>query len=153
MKMKRTAVTLFAALFVSLIATSCTKEVLLESVQTVCDDVTVRFDDWQLANNGNPYYYCLVDWNAVTDEVVNNGNVSVYLYEGGRQSPLPYVYPIPIGNNQYVGENLRYTVEPGRITLILEDLDGDTPIVTRDYTPDMTFRIVLTHPVNYILEQ
>lgn len=153
MNMKRTALTLFVALFVSLIATSCAKEVLLESVQTQSDEVTVKFNDWQYANNGTPYYYCLVDWNAVTDEVVNNGNVNVYLYENGRQSPLPYVYPIPIGNNQYVGENLRFVVETGRITLILEDLDGDTPIVSRDYTPDMTFRIVLTHPVSYILEQ
>lgn len=153
MNMKRTALTLFVALFVSLFATSCAKDVLIESVQTESDVVTVKFSDWQPANNGTPYYYCLIDWNAVTREVVENGSVDVYLYEGDRQSPLPYVYPIHIGNGQYIGENLRYTVETGRIILYLEDLDGGEPIVNIDYTPDMTFRIVLTHPVNYILEQ
>lgn len=158
MKMKRTALALFSALSIAFLASSCGKDVLIPTTETTSDVVTVKFNDWLLDNNGtNDYYYALVDWNAVTQQVVENGKVDVFLYEGNRQSPLPYVYPIPVtypnGTTGFEGENLRFDVEVGRITLILEDLDGGRPPVSRSSTPDMTFRIVLTQPATYVLEQ
>ena len=159
--MKRILLTVLSALTLGITATSCVKEtheVYLESSGTRVKEVTVKFNEWVQDDDGVNYVYCPVDWDILTDHVVYDGNVSVYLYEDGRQSPLPYVYPIGYityddGTGAFVAENLRYDLEVGRLTIIMQDLDGGKPVISRANTPDMTFRIVASAPINYIIEQ
>lgn len=158
--MKKILLTLMLATTVGLMSTSCSKEVYIESSGTRVAEVTVRYgasDGWR-TEDGLNYYYCPVDWDVLSEHVVYDGNVSVYVYDrSGRQNPLPYVYPVEVpyddGTTGVVGENLRFDLEPGRLTLIMQDLDGYLPNLTRETCPDMTFRIVATAPINYIIEQ
>ena len=154
--MKKILFSLFVAAILGLTTTSCTKEVYIESSGTRVAEITVRYDDWR-TDNGINYYYCPIDWDVLSKHVVYDGNVSVYLYEGGRQNPLPYVYPMEVlyddNTTGVVGENLRFDLEEGRVTVIMQDLDGYLPQISRNTCPDMTFRIVATAPVNYIIQQ
>lgn len=145
--MKRIFLALLAVITLSITTTSCSKEGLVESVAYLVD---VRYDDWKKDASLN-YVYCPIDISSISGNVLTDGTVTVYVYEGNRQNPLPYVYPILVtytdGTTGYVGENLRYDVERGRITLIMQDLDGVAPAITRENCPDMTFRIVVSAPV------
>ena len=158
--MKRISLMMLVAVVLGLAATSCRKEprnVYLESSGTRVYEVTVKYNDWIKDDDGVNYVYCPVDWDILTDHVVYDGNVNVYLYEDNRQNPLPYVYPIPVEIDDtttvIVGENLRFDLEVGRVTLIMQDLDGYKPQISRNNCPDMTFRIVATAPINYVIEQ
>lgn len=160
--MKRIILTMLAAVTIGFTVTSCSKEprqVILESSGTRVAEVTVKFNDWENwnVNDGLNYVYCPVDWDILTDHVIYDGNVSVYVYdEYNRQHPLPYVYPIAVtyndGTTGFEGENLRFELEVGRLTLIMQDLDGVKPEITRN-TGDMVFRIVATAPINYVIDQ
>lgn len=145
--MKRIFLTLLAVATLSITATSCSKEGLVESAAYLVD---VRYDDWHKEASLN-YVYCPINLSSISGNVLTEGTVSVYVYEGNRQCPLPYVYPILVtyddGTTDYVGENLRYDVERGRVTLIMQDLDGIQPQIDRNTCPDMTFRIVVSAPV------
>ncbi|MBP3762653.1 MAG: hypothetical protein J6I49_02105 [Bacteroidales bacterium] len=155
--MKKILLPMLAALLMGTAFTSCsTEEVILESSVVRVKEVTVYHSDWVLQDGLN-YAYCEVDWPVLTDGVVYGGNVVVYVYDNSLQNPLPYVYPTNVvyddGTTGIVGENLRFDMEPGRITLIMQDLDGYQPQINRENTPSMTFRIVATIPVKYIIEQ
>ena len=158
--MKRILLMVLVAATLGLTASSCRKErtVFLESSGTRVAEVSVKFNDWvnYNTNDGLNYVYCPVEWDILTQHVVYDGNVNVYLYEGDRQTPLPYVYPIEVlyddGTTGFVGENLYYTVETGQIILKMQDLDGYKPIVDPN-TPTMTFRIVATAPIDYAINQ
>lgn len=152
---------MLAAAVLGLTVTSCQKEprdAYLESSGTRVTEVTVKFNNWENynVNDGLNYVYAIFDWDILTDHVVYDGNVNVYVYEGSHQVPLPYVYPLKVlyddGTWGYVGESLYYTVETGRIIFKMQDLDGVKPIITPDTEP-MTFRIVATAPINYIIQQ
>lgn len=153
--MKKILLSLLVAATFGLTATSCTKEVYIESSGTRVAEVTVKYDDWVTDDNEVNYVYCPVDWEVLSEHVIYDGNVNVYVYEDGRQNPLPYVYPMDVtyddGTSDVVGENLRFDLEEGRITLIMQDLDGWKPQLSRANTPNMVFRIVATAPINYII--
>lgn len=144
--MKRILLTLLTVATLGITATSCSKAGLVESAAYLVD---VRYDDWRKDASLN-YVYCPVDISTISGRVLNEGNVIVYVYDGNRQNPLPYIYPIPVtyddGSSDIVGENLRYDIERGRVTLIMQDLDGFAPQITRENCPDMTFRIVVSAP-------
>lgn len=152
--MKKILLSLFAAIL-GLTATSCTKEVYIESSGTRVAEVTVKYDDWFTDDPEVNYVYFPVKWEVLSDHVIYDGNVNVYVYEDGRQNPLPYVYPIDVtydnDSTGVVGENLRFDLEKGRVTLIMQDLDGYKPELSRANTPNMVFRIVATAPINYII--
>lgn len=162
--MKKILLSMLVAATFGLTATSCTKEeVILESSGTRVAEFTVHIDEWQKneidaynPNSGN-YYYYTVDWNVLNEHVVYDGNVSVYVYNNGRQNALPYTYPVEVmfddGTTGIVGESLSYDFEPGHVTVIMQDLDGWMPQLTLENTTSMTFRIVATAPINYIINQ
>ena len=143
-----------------LTATSCRKDThdaYLESSGTRVKEVTVRGSDWITNDPTVDYAYYTVDWDVLTDHVVYDGNVNVYVYDNGRQNPLPYVYPLGFMEysdsvTDFLVENLRFDFEVGRVTLIMEDMDGQVPNVGIG-TPSMDFRIVATAPINYIIQQ
>lgn len=161
--MKKILLSLFVAVL-GLTATSCTKEyreVVLESSGTRVSEFTVHIDEWEVfgdpdtADSRN-YYYYTYEWDVLTDHVVYDGNVNAYVYNEGRQNALPYTYPVTVqfddGTTGIAGEALSYDFEPGKVTIIMQDLDGWMPQLTLADRP-MTFRIVATAPINYIIEQ
>ena len=56
------------------------------------------------------------------------------------------------GTTDFLVENLRFNVETGRVTIIMQDMDESVPDLGYN-TPEMTFRIVATAPINYIIQQ
>lgn len=153
--MKKTKIlmaTLVTALL-ALTATSCNKEVAFESTNTRVMQNEVKWYDW---SNGGNYMYVTFDWDAITNDVLNYGTVDAYVYENGRQCPLPYAYPMgqvsyDDGTVDYLIEQLRYDLEPGKITFIMQDLDGNLPEGLENTAP-LTFRAVATVPVQYVLD-
>ena len=142
------------AMFLTL--SSCTEEVLLESVNTRVMEVTVYWNQWDSVIDGNnSYKYHVAEWNGISTDMLQYGNVQAYVYDGDYQNPLPYTYPLGLanyrdGSTHYLVENLRYDLEPGKITFIMQDLDGNLP-QNLAYTAPLTFRVVATVPVQYIL--
>ena len=158
--MKRILLMMLVAATVGLTSTSCRKdthEAYLESSGTRVIEVTVKGTDWITNDPTVDYAYYPVDWDILTDHVVYDGNVNVYVYDNGRQNPLPYVYPLGFvtysdGSTDFAVENLRFDFEVGRVTIIMQDMDGAIPSLGLG-TPSMTFRIVATAPINYIIQQ
>ncbi len=144
--MKRIIVTMLAAVAMSLGLSSCEHQTM-ESVE-----FTIQPYEW-VTSAGVNYYFCTVGWDELDGDVVDYGTVNAYLIKGGRQNLLPLVTPITYYNidldgdgiadqDQYtIGENIRYDIEYGRITFIIEDLDGGMPLDMESTTP-MTFRVV-----------
>ncbi|MCR5822644.1 MAG: hypothetical protein K6F85_07020 [Bacteroidales bacterium] len=149
--MKKIIIPLVAVLMLAM-TTSCDREDDLD-YRTVSANVTITASNW-VTNAFIDYYYARVAWNALTTDVVENGQVHAYIYNEGRQNPLPYVVPVtyyyyddagvPI-DTITVGENLRFDFEPGYITFILEDLDGNPPDYMLDI-PDYTIRVCAERP-------
>lgn len=158
--MKRISLIMLVAAVVGLTVTSCRKEphdAYLESSGTRVKEVTIKGSDWVTDDPTVKYAYKNVDWEVLTDHVVYDGNVNVYVYENGHQCPLPYVYPMGFvtytdGTTDFLVENLRFNVETGRVTIIMQDMDESVPNLGYN-TPEMTFRIVATAPINYIIQQ
>lgn len=136
---------------------SCTEEVALESVNTyVKNDIPIFWNQWidYVDNTNNiQYKYYVLEWNAITTDVLNYGNVTVYFYDGENQAPLPYIVPITYNTATgpvVVPENIRFDLQPGSITFIMQDLDGGLPESLENTAP-LYFRAVATVPVQYLL--
>ncbi|MBR1850078.1 MAG: hypothetical protein IJ789_01765 [Bacteroidales bacterium] len=132
------------ALMVLAVTTSCERD---ES-RTFSTNVVIKANNWVTSDQVN-YYFATVRWNALSEEVVYNGQVHAYIYEDGRQNPLPYIIPVTYTHTTTdtagvttsetitVPENLRFDYEPGQITFIIDDLDGKAPedmVNISDYT-------------------
>lgn len=150
--MKRIILPVLAAFVMSVFATSCEKDEVIESMNTVWSEFTVTNDMWQVDASTDDLF-CSMRWDVLTDYVLRCGNVQAYLYEGDRQVPLPYVYPVTFidSNNdpQVRPLNIRFDFEEGIITFIVTDcgefLTNQANLLT------MRFRAVCTYPVNYVL--
>ncbi|MCR4659785.1 MAG: hypothetical protein K5650_05765 [Bacteroidales bacterium] len=162
--MKRLILPLIALMALTF-TTSCDRD----DYNSFSDVVVLQANDWHPHTavvydaNGNPnpyidYYYATVQWNALTEEVVDNGQVHAYIYTNGAQNPLPFIVPVScpvdvldstgavIGTDyQIVGENLRFIFEPGYIQFIIEDLDGNPPSDMLNI-PNYTIRICAVRP-------
>lgn len=150
----------FVGAFLALTATSCNKEVAIESTHTRVMQQEVYWDQWRDFVDGDVQYkYVAFDWDAITTDVLNYGSVDAFVYEtdadGIHQCPLPYVFPIKYFDDAgvafFVPTNLRYILEPGKITFIREDLDGGE-VTGMENTAPLTFRAVATVPVQYVLD-
>ena len=147
--MKKFILPVLAALFMGVFSTSCEKDRFIESVNTVWTEFTVTNDQWE--RDANDDLVCSMKWDVITDYVLKCGNVNAYLYEGVRQVPLPYLYPVPFsdnaGNTIYQPLEVRYDFEKGIISFIITDcgkyLTPQNTLLT------MRFRAVCTYPVEY----
>lgn len=153
MKKTKYFLPVMAALLMGVFATSCGRDpVAFESVNTRVMQQTIYWNQWQADVN---YLYVTLDWDAITTDVLNYGSVVAYVYDGERQCPLPHVIPItynyPTGDI-VIPENLRFDLEPGKITFIMQDLDGNPPEGLENSAP-ITFRAVATVPVQYVLDK
>lgn len=145
------------ALFFGGIASSCSHDAIIESVTTDVEYFTVTNDMWDIDDKGD--FYCSFQWNAISDDVIRNGNVSAYLLEVSngveRQNPLPYIYAIDhidtAGNVVYEPLNIRFDIEPGYISFVASDVANYFTTASQLLT--MRFRVVINKPVNYVIEQ
>lgn len=159
--MKKFVLPLVAAVVMVLTATSCAKEeiVSFESMNTVWDEFTVTNDMWGVDPSTGDLV-CSQQWDVLTRGVLECGNIQVYLYEGTRQVPLPYSYPVTFqvtdstGTHDYVQPlTVRFDVEEGVVSFLVTDY----PIWFNDLLTDprdlltMRFRAVCTYPVDYVL--
>lgn len=136
---------------------SCSDEVALESVNTrVWNDIPIYWNQWtDYVDNANNirYKYHVLEWDAITTDVLNYGNVDVYFYDGENQAPLPYIVPITYNTATgpvVVPESFRFDLQPGSITIIMQDLDAELPTGIENTAP-LYFRAVATVPVQYLL--
>lgn len=153
MKKIRILIPMLAAVLTGMFSTSCQRDVTFESVNTRVMEATIYRNQWN--DDGSGYLWKTYDWDAITTDVLNYGNVDAYVYDGGRQCPLPHILPITYtfsdGSSTVVPENLRFDFEPGKITFIMQDLDGEMPEGLSE--EPITFRVVATVPVQYVLEK
>ena len=150
--MKKFILPILAALLMGVFSSSCEKDNVIESMNTVWTEFTVTNDQWSVDTQTDDLV-CSLRWDVLTDYVLKCGNVQAYLYEGSRQVPLPYIYPVTFtdgnGNAQVRPMNIRFDMEEGIITFIITDCGEFLTDPVTLYT--MRFRAVCTYPVTYIL--
>ena len=148
MKKARFILPVLAALLLAAGLTSCEPEYFGDSNTRVMQ-TTVYWNQW-IDDGQTNYLYCELDWPALNTEVLTYGSITAYVYDGDYQNPLPYVIPITYtlasGATVVVPENIRYDLQPGKITFIMQDLDGNMPEGIVNSAP-LTFRAVINMPV------
>ncbi len=133
-------ISLFSSCKREVVHETVVKEITKEVAATVTEEVTVRANDWMEAEN---YYYATFDCSSLTKDVDDYGAAIVYLYEDGRWNMLPYVRPYySKALNETWAENIRFDWELGKITFIVQDLDGDWPEGIENM-PDLYFKICI----------
>ncbi len=143
--MKKTILPILAAIFMAFGLTSCEHQ----SMRSV--EVTIMPTDWVTSSQVS-YYFATMRWDELDADVIDYGMVHAYLIQNGAQNLLPLVTPITYYNidtdgdgfgdtDVTVAENIRFDVEYGKITFIIEDMDGFLPGDMAGTAP-MTFRIV-----------
>lgn len=148
---------------------ACTKEYITKQyitqeyngAQVYARDFTVKPGDWQqnyddgydIARSDN-YLWAEFDDPDITQDAVDNGTVQAFIFtkmdDIESWNPLPFVYPLEItikdsttGKTEtiIVPENTRIEYNVGKVTFILQDLDGFNP---EDITNDMTIKVCVT---------
>ena len=148
-------------LAVLMLAAGCTKEYYGSQIQTY--QFNVNPADW-VRNEGqnlpgaNNYLYCEKAIPAINQDVFQNGTVQMYcwnIYDSqnnlGAWNTLPFVYPLEVYKPDYEGgtvplivpENLRFEWELGKVTIIIQDLNGDDPVGMELASP-ISFKVCVT---------
>jgi hypothetical protein len=127
----------FAMLF-----TGCTKEIITYGSQISTYRFNVTPSQWKVNQGPNEpgsdnYLYCELDVPGIDKQVFDYGTVQAYVWNIydvsnnlGAWNTLPFVYPLEIyDNGEYyvVPENMRFEWEMGKVTLIIQELDGYDP--------------------------
>lgn len=101
-------------------------------------------DDWLLSGTeGQPgcYVYQEFEFKEITSTVLDKGAVLVYMVDdAGRDIILPYVYPVDNGK-ELIMQNIRYEVENGILTLVIEWQD-----FRRYIQGDYQFKVCILQP-------
>ena len=149
---------LFIIAVATLLAAGCTKEYITENNLSTTI-YTIQPKHWS-RNEGenNPgawnYLYCTVDNKDITSEVMDKGAVQAFIYYTYDASSnlsawttLPFVYPLELTvyNDEthqdelvIVPENIRFEYELGKVTFIMQDLDGYDP---EDISNSMSIKV------------
>ncbi len=100
-----------------------TIEVVKQGTDMFVDYIDAAGADWKLSGiEGQPgcYVYQEFRFDEITSDVLNNGAVLVYLVDAeNRDNILPYVFPVDNGK-ELIMQNIRFDVEKGILTLIIE---------------------------------
>ncbi len=150
---------LFPLVALLILATSCTKDTYYFGSQVITHTYTVKPTEWMLNSTGNladGYLFSTWENADITPDVFANGTVQAYVYnvydvrnQLGAWNTLPYVYPLALddvdGNGDpivvVVPENIRFEWEQGKVTFIIQDLDGYDPTAM---TGNITFKVCVT---------
>lgn len=148
--MKRTILSLIAALVLGFGLTSCEHQTMSSK------EVIVPGSAWQISQpvQGAPFLYCDVAWSELTGDVVDYGTVNVYLMQGSVQNPLPLVAPLAYYDVEWyegdslvhydryvVNENIRFQLSYGMVRLIIQWDDYALPL-DYDNIEDLHFRFI-----------
>ncbi len=150
-------------LAVAAMVSGCTKEynTYLTGTEILTHEYTITPSQW--ARNVGPYnpgadnYLYASFKNAdITADVMKNGSVVAYVYEvydetnnRGAWNTLPYIIPIEYHEQDNDGnwtdytaaQNLRFEWEEGKVTFIIQDLDGWDP---SEMQSDITVKVCVT---------
>ena len=142
---------LFPVIAASLLMSGCTfhehydtYEVVQQGTDMFVDYIVAKGNDWILSGTeGQPgcYVYQEFQFPEITENVLNNGAVLVYLVDAdGRDNILPYVFPV---DNDYelIMQNIRFDVEKGVLTVIIEWQDFKKYIQN-----DYDFKVCILQP-------
>lgn len=155
------------AIAILALAQGCTKEYITneyyQGARVYARDYTVKPSDWQqnyddgfdVAREDN-YLWATFDNPDITKDVVENGTVQAFIYTevGDIKSwnPLPFVYPLHIvvtDNNTgavtddyFIAENTRIEYNVGKVTFIIQDLDGINP---ENIQNSMSIKVCVTY--------
>jgi hypothetical protein len=91
---------------------------------------SILWTDEPSFNDGGdgPYIYYTHNMPQITENVIENGIVLVYLIENGRDNILPYLRPWGINTfDEPFSQNVRFDIEEGKITFITELSDLEFP--------------------------
>ncbi|MBP5541063.1 MAG: hypothetical protein J6X88_05370 [Bacteroidales bacterium] len=138
-------------LAVAAMAAGCTKEYYTienySGVEVYTHQYTITPAQWK-RNEGSympgsyNYLYADKDIADITADVMKNGSVVAYVYDvydvannQGAWNLLPYIIPIEYHeqnedgtwNDYAVSENIRFEWEEGKVTFIIQELDGWDP--------------------------
>jgi len=92
-------------------------------------------------NGDGPYFYATFNESAITDYVIESGVVLCYVIENGRDNILPYLRPWGFNNfNEPFFQNIRFDIERGKITFIIEASDMNFPFAP---ALDFEFKVVV----------
>ena len=121
-----------------------TYEVIKQGTDMFVDYIDAYGADWKLSGTeGQPgcYVYQEFRFDEITDNVLNEGAVLVYLVDAeGRDNILPYVCPVD-NQSELIMQNIRFDVEKGILTLIIEWQDF------RKYSQDnYRFKVCILKP-------
>ena len=146
-------------LAVFLLATGCTDEYYGSQIDTYQFNITPS--EW-MRNEGpnlpgaDNYLYCEKKIPAIDNEVFERGTVQAYCWNVydqqhnyGSWNTLPFVYPLEIliENDEgeleriIVAENLRFEWEKGKVTFVIQDLDG---FDAEDMVSTISFKVCVT---------
>ena len=134
-------------LAMALLFSGCTKEIINYGSQVDTYRFNVTPSQWVVNEGANlpgaeNYLYCELEVPGIDENVFNYGTVQAYVWNIydvannlGAWNTLPFVYPLEIyqPNDQggydliVVPENMRFEWERGKVTLIIQDLDGYDP--------------------------
>lgn len=132
----------------TVLATGCKKEYITYGTEVYTHEYEVTPAQW-LRNQGNNlpgsdnYLYASFKNADITDAVMTNGTVNAYVYNVydvannlGAWNTLPFVFPLIVGTTYddngnevplIAPENIRFEWEKGKVTFIIQDLDGFDP--------------------------
>ena len=143
----------FAMLF-----TGCTKEIITYGSQISTYRFNVTPSQWKVNQGPNEpgsdnYLYCELDVPGIDKQVFDYGTVQAYVWNIydvsnnlGAWNTLPFVYPLEIyDNGEYyvVPENMRFEWEMGKVTLVIQDLDGYDP-ESMELAGPISFKVCVT---------
>ena len=100
-----------------------TYEIIKQGTDMFVDYIDAQGNKWEQSGTyGKPGYYIYQEYEfpEITQNVLDNGAVLVYLVDAdGRDNILPYVFHFDNGS-ELVMQNIRFDVEKGILTLIIE---------------------------------
>lgn len=134
-------------LAVAALASGCTKEYYTFGAEVYTHQYSITPAQWTRNQGANlpgadNYLYASFQNADITADVMENGTVQAYVYNTydvqnnlGAWNTLPFIYPLEVyvpngdGGQEMVivPENLRFEWEQGKVTFIIQDLDGYDP--------------------------
>lgn len=125
----------------TVLATGCKKEYITYGTEVYTHEYEVTPAQWTRSQGslpgGNNYLYASFNDADIDASVMQNGTVNAYVYNVydvannlGAWNTLPFIFPLEVtdnGNLVIVPENIRFEWELGKVTFIIQDLDGYDP--------------------------
>lgn len=131
-----------AVVALSLFAVSCSKDMGgnadMSTVNfTVQSDKWQETGDWQVAGYG---FYVDLNFPELTDNVINNGTVNLYLKSGDGWIPVPVYFYNQVDDYQFQGGYF-FRMQKGLFSVEYYDSDGETK-----NPGTQLFRLVIIQP-------